>query len=128
MVDAISFSTTAAARQNDINVRATVVATTTLVMLAFWESVEVCMALAVRFGSRQSCFELVESSRIEEDHVVPVSPQHAGERLLSLAPPPFAASDHDNRLRQECLPDSFVTVAAEIHMYRRLQLPVANES
>jgi hypothetical protein len=38
MVDAISFSTTAAARQNEINAKATDVATTTLAVITVRES------------------------------------------------------------------------------------------
>jgi len=45
MVDAISFSTTAAARQKEINVRATVVATTTVAVLALREPGDVCICL-----------------------------------------------------------------------------------
>jgi hypothetical protein len=40
MVDAMSFNTTAAALQNEINVRATVVATTTLAVVLLREPVD----------------------------------------------------------------------------------------
>jgi hypothetical protein len=53
----MSFSTTAAARQKEINERATVVATTTFAVLTFPEVSDICIAL------------------LEENETEPVGPQ-----------------------------------------------------
>src|SRR5437879_4802092 len=106
MVDAMSLSTTAAARQNEMNASATVVATTTLVVVAGLRTAGVFMLLAIRadFGNTLTVgLELLPlmQPRIQNNDLMAISPQNPGEPLLAVAPPMFAPSDHDNGIRCE---------------------------
>src|ERR1700687_2327863 len=95
MVQARAFNTTEAASQKVMNVRATVVATTTFVVV-----VEV--------------LELVGTVCI--DYVMPIPAQPPREHPLADRPPAPATAHHHHRFRWERLPDRSLAVAAKTHL------------
>src|SRR5712691_9453781 len=97
MVEARSFNTTEAASQNVMNVRATVVATTTLVVVV--ELLEIVGTVCI-------------------DYVMPIPAQLPREHPLANRPPAPAAAHHHYRFRRERFPDRFFAVAAKPYLDR----------
>jgi hypothetical protein len=93
MVDAMSLSTTAAARQKEMNDSATVVATTTFARLAVAEF-DVCIAL------------------INEKEVETVGSQYPQQLAISESPPDIPDSNHNERAGFNSVHDRFGAVPA----------------
>src|SRR5947208_5003087 len=101
MVDAMSFSTTAAALQNEINVRAMVVATTTLAEVRFRKPVGMFIYLKTRFHVHRTYASRLSPVDAHKNHLVPVPLQPPRQECGPVRPPPFAASHHHQRPRSK---------------------------
>src|SRR5580658_1502885 len=97
MVEARSLRTTAAACQNVMNVRATVVATTTLVAVVDGIlGTLVCMS---------------------EYHVMSVAPQNPCQPLFAGRPPAFPSADHYQGIGLQYPANGFGKIPAKVHLY-----------
>ena len=72
MVDAMSFSTTAAALQNEMNVNAIVVATSTLARVAFCIDLDGFIALEARFNFHGTAAARLCTVKINKNHLMAV--------------------------------------------------------
>jgi len=96
----MSFSTTAAACQKEINVKATVVATTTLVVVGFvvvgFMDEPVCICFLVAWlGTGENALGQLNPLDLDRNDVMSVLPQGRGKHPVRIPPPPRANSDHD---------------------------------
>ena len=118
----MSFSTTAAALQNEMNVSAMVVATTTLAGVPLWMDFDGFISLEARFQhSRDRCGPPAHAQN-HKDHLVSVPLQHLHQEQRRGRPPRPTPSDHDERSLLKRVSYGLVTIAAEIYPRRNLGL------
>src|SRR5262245_14719563 len=94
MVEARSLRTIAAARQNEMNANATVVATTTLVVVARRTSEVVSIDLVRVAG--------LSPVLLDNDYVMAVAAQTPRQTPVAAPPPAMGSTDHDQGIGCEC--------------------------
>src|SRR5690349_19406662 len=105
----------AAARQREIKVSATVVATTTFAVDLERTEASVLAPSAAKLPHSLPCW--IQSCGVEHDHLVSVAAQQRGKPLLPGGPPALTAPDHHDRVRHQRPADGLVPVAAEEHLH-----------